>query len=242
MNTLKALIAILFISGAAYAAEPVETPAISDFASYPLSVCVVSGESLDEGAISVMHEGREITFCCKSCVGDFKKEPAAFVKKLDAMIIETQFPIYPLETCPVSGEALGSMGDPIDQITGNRLVRLCCSGCKDKLAANPAAFIAKLDQAVIATQAESYPATVCPISGEALGTMGDAYDYVHAGRLVRLCCSGCIDKFKADPAAALATLESKSSGNTSDAMNEEESSEADAKSAHDGHESHDHQH
>ncbi len=224
MNTLKALFAILLGSGAAYAADAVETPAISDFASYPLSVCVVSGETLDAGAISMMHEGREITFCCKSCVGDFKKEPAAFVEKLDALIIETQLPIYPLGTCPVSGEALGSMGEPINRIVGNRLVRLCCSGCQDKLAANPAAFIAKLDQAVIATQAKSYTATVCPISGEPLGSMGEAYDYVYAGRLVRLCCSGCIDKFKADPAAALAKLE------------------AGAKSAHDDHESHDHQH
>lgn len=242
MNTLKALISILFVSGAAFAAEAVETPAISDLASYPLSICVVSGETLDAGAISMTHEGREITFCCKSCVGDFKKEPAAFVEKLDALIIETQLPIYPLDTCPVSGEALGSMGDPINQITGNRLVRLCCSGCKAKLAANPATFVAKLDQAVIAAQAGSYTATVCPISGEALGSMGDAYDYVYAGRLVRFCCAGCIDKFKADPAAALATLASMSTEKTTGATNEEESSETDAKSAHDAHESHDHQH
>ncbi|NNE07039.1 MAG: hypothetical protein HKN20_00625 [Gemmatimonadetes bacterium] len=242
MNTLKVLIAVLFVSGAAYAAEPVQTPAISDFASYPLTVCVVSGEALDAGAVSVMHEGREITFCCKSCVGDFKKEPAAFVEKLDAMIIETQLPIYPLDTCPVSGEALGSMGDPINQVTGNRLVRLCCSGCKTKLAANPAAFIAKLDQAAIAAQAESYTATVCPISGAALGSMGDAYDYVHAGRLVRFCCAGCIDKFEADPAAAFATLASTNTDETTDAASEGKSPETGAKSAHDVHESHDHRH
>jgi YHS domain-containing protein len=30
------------------------------------------------------HEGREIQLCCKDCLKDFKKDPAKFVKKLEA--------------------------------------------------------------------------------------------------------------------------------------------------------------
>src|SRR6266699_7237551 len=52
---------------------------------YPLKTCVVSGEKLGEmGKPYVyIHEGREIQFCCKDCVKDFKKNPAKYIKKID---------------------------------------------------------------------------------------------------------------------------------------------------------------
>ncbi len=53
--------------------------------SYPLKTCVVSGEKLGEMGKPVVyvHEGREIKFCCKDCIKDFKKDPAKYVKKID---------------------------------------------------------------------------------------------------------------------------------------------------------------
>ncbi len=53
---------------------------------YPLEKCLVSDEKLGEmGKPYVFtHEGQEIKLCCKSCLKDFKKEPAKFLKKLDA--------------------------------------------------------------------------------------------------------------------------------------------------------------
>jgi len=52
---------------------------------YPLDKCVVSDEKLGEmGKPYVFkHEGREIQLCCKSCLKDFKKDPAKYVKKLE---------------------------------------------------------------------------------------------------------------------------------------------------------------
>jgi len=52
---------------------------------YPLETCVVSGEKLGEmGKPYVFeHEGREIKLCCKSCLKDFKKDPAKYVKKIE---------------------------------------------------------------------------------------------------------------------------------------------------------------
>jgi len=52
---------------------------------YPLDVCIVSGEELGSMGkpVSFIHEGREIKLCCKSCEPQFRKEPAAFLKKLD---------------------------------------------------------------------------------------------------------------------------------------------------------------
>ena len=51
---------------------------------YPLKVCLVSGEKLDTmGAPCVITNGtREIKFCCKGCLSDFKKDPDKYLKKL----------------------------------------------------------------------------------------------------------------------------------------------------------------
>lgn len=51
---------------------------------YPLTTCLVSGETLKtEEAVGVVAEGREFAFCCKSCLKDFKKDTAKYVKKFD---------------------------------------------------------------------------------------------------------------------------------------------------------------
>jgi hypothetical protein len=51
---------------------------------YPLTTCIASDEALDPAeAVGLVHEGREFMFCCKSCIKDFTKEPAKFVKKFD---------------------------------------------------------------------------------------------------------------------------------------------------------------
>ena len=51
---------------------------------YPLEVCIVSGEKLGSMGAPVVyvHEGQEVKLCCKSCLPDFKKEPAKFLVKL----------------------------------------------------------------------------------------------------------------------------------------------------------------
>lgn len=49
---------------------------------YPLKKCVVSDEALGEHGkpVKVTHEGTDVWLCCKSCIKDFKKEPAKFTK------------------------------------------------------------------------------------------------------------------------------------------------------------------
>jgi YHS domain-containing protein len=53
---------------------------------YPLKTCVVTDEKLGEmgDAYVFVHEGREIKLCCKSCLKDFKKDPAKYIKKIEA--------------------------------------------------------------------------------------------------------------------------------------------------------------
>lgn len=180
--------------------------------AYALSTCPISGEQLGEmGApISLIHEGREVKFCCEGCLPKFKADPAKYMAKIDAKMIEEQLPYYPNNVCAVRGGPLGEMGDPIDLIVNNRLVRLCCAGCEKPLRAEPAKFIAPLDAAVLAKQKESYPFDKCLVSGESLGhgTHGKSVDLVVANRLVRLCCEACATQVQVNPAAYFAVIDS----------------------------------
>jgi len=141
--------------------------------------------------------------------GHMKHEGTAMkMEKTDeAAVIAAQLPTYPLDTCPISGEKLGGMGDPVDFVYQGRLVRFCCPNCEDDFLADPAAAFAKIDAAVIEQQLPDYPLDHCPVSGEQLGAMGEPYDHVSGTRLVRFCCDGCVGKFEGNPAAYFAKID-----------------------------------
>jgi YHS domain-containing protein len=125
-------------------------PAISSSA-YPLDVCIVSGEKLGAMGDPVVktYDGREVKFCCPMCPPRFEKDQKAYTKKLDDAIVAAQKPNYPLETCVVSGEELAhsDMGDPVDYVYQNRLIRFCCNNCVKAFNKNPSRFLEKLDAA-----------------------------------------------------------------------------------------------
>ena len=88
LTTVSAL-ALAFQLSAADAAAPKGDKAKSEKAKpYTLKTCIVSDEKLDADpnmkSVSFTHEGQEIKLCCKSCMKDFKKEPAKYIKKLNA--------------------------------------------------------------------------------------------------------------------------------------------------------------
>jgi YHS domain-containing protein len=176
---------------------------------YLLPTCPVSGKKLGSMGDPVVrvYDGREVRFCCAGCVGPFEKDKAKHFKQIDEKIIERQMERYPLETCPVSGMKLGSMGEPINVVHSNRLVRFCCSGCLPKFNADPAKYVGKLDEAVKKQQRADYPLDTCVISGMKLGSMGDPYEIVVGNRLVRFCCAGCEPKFRKDPHDSLAKID-----------------------------------
>ena len=115
---------------------------------YPLKTCVVAGGELGGmgDPIDFVYGNRLVQFCCKGCTGKFKKDPAKYLAKIDAAVIEAQKADYPLDTCVVSGEKLGGeMGEPIDYVIGTRLVRFCCKGCVKMFEKNPAKYLAKFE-------------------------------------------------------------------------------------------------
>ncbi len=106
---------------------------------------------------------------------------------------------YPLETCIVSGEKLGSMGEPYIYEHEGREIRFCCKGCVGRFLEDPAGYIKKVDEAIIAGELPDYPLETCVVSGDTLGAMGDPVDRVYDNRVVRFCCAGCIKKFEEQP-------------------------------------------
>jgi YHS domain-containing protein len=147
-------------------------------ASYPLTVCPVSGEEL--GSLA----------------------------EIDAAVVETQRDAYALETCPISGMKLGGMGEPYDHVHGTRLVRFCCGSCRPKFDEDPEAAMAKVDAALVEAQKATYPHTMCPVTAEMPNdAMGEPYDILYGTRLVRLCCEACVGEFWKSPEKYVAMLE-----------------------------------
>ena len=53
--------------------------------AYPLDKCLVSDEKFEGSGMETyefVHEGQTIKLCCKSCLKDFKKDTATYLKKL----------------------------------------------------------------------------------------------------------------------------------------------------------------
>lgn len=51
---------------------------------------------------------------------------------------------YPLDTCIVTDNKLGSMGTPVTKVYGDQQVKFCCAPCVRKFERDPQRFLAKL--------------------------------------------------------------------------------------------------
>ncbi|MFM7282804.1 MAG: hypothetical protein ACKO32_13605 [Planctomycetia bacterium] len=114
---------------------------------YPLNVCPISGEKLDESAQNVVHGTRLVRLCCGKCATAFQKDPKAYMAQLDKAYMEAQRKTYKLKTCLISDEELGSMGDPVEILYGTQLVRLCCKSCVKGFYKEPEKYLKKIADA-----------------------------------------------------------------------------------------------
>lgn len=158
----------------------------------------------------------------------------SITRSLPKLVASVQLPRTPEQSraaaiaeqkvCPVSGEPLGSMGDPIAVAVGDREVYVCCQGCVAAVQAEPAKYLAMVDASpgsVPAGDEEVRPGAfkvtaadqpfiaaqkTCPVMQEPLGEMGEPYK-VHAdGKAIYICCPGCAKKIAAAPAKYLHDL------------------------------------
>jgi YHS domain-containing protein len=178
---------------------------------YTLETCPVSGAKLGSMGTPVVknYDGREIRFCCDSCPERFEVDKARYLKKVDDQLTEKQMAHYPLTHCVVMADdelKPNDEGGPVNLVYNNRLVRFCCPHCQEDFKKEPAKFVAKLNEAVIAQQKDKYPLTTCPVSGEKLGSMGEPVNYVVGTTLVRFCCDSCVKDFEKNPQPVLAKV------------------------------------
>jgi hypothetical protein len=74
-------------------------------------------------------------------------DPAKYMERLDTSVVKAQSEGYPLETCVVSGHELGAMGEPVDVVVANKLIRLCCKACMGQIEDEPAKYLAVVEEA-----------------------------------------------------------------------------------------------
>lgn len=112
---------------------------------------------------------------------------------------------YALDTCPITGKKLGSMGDPLVKMYEGREVRYCCAGCPGRFEKDLPASFAKLDEKIVKDQAPIYPLKVSVVTGKELPAK--PYEYVYGNRLVRLGDEGEKAAFLKNPTMYMATLD-----------------------------------
>jgi len=115
---------------------------------YPTDASIVSGKKLPEKAVEFVHGNRLVRVVDDKEKAEFAKEPARFLRLLDAAVVTAQGKDYVLARCPVSDEKYGGdMGKPLDLVVGGRLVRVCCKECTDDIEKTPAKFVELVDAA-----------------------------------------------------------------------------------------------
>ena len=89
MKFTKQILTAVLLTGLAagvLSAFAADKPADKKAKPYPLKTCIVTDEEINEkGDMKphvFVHEGQEIKLCCKSCLKDFNKEPAKYLKKI----------------------------------------------------------------------------------------------------------------------------------------------------------------
>jgi len=63
---------------------------------------------------------------------------------------------YPLNTCLVSGEELGSMGEDYVFVHEGQEIKMCCKKCQKKFTANPDKYLALLKKGKTATDSHDH--------------------------------------------------------------------------------------
>lgn len=187
--------------------------------------CPIGKEPIDSRTF-ITHNGATVGFCCPGCDEAFlawsSERRDAFVLAAREGPREASPPaprpaqprqslalasIYPLANCPVSGQPLGSMGDPVVKTYDGREVRFCGAACVPRFEAAQEEHLKTLDEQIIASQLPYYPLNTCIVAGGELGSMGEPDNFVHQNRLVRFCCAGCRGRFERDADDYIARLD-----------------------------------
>lgn len=173
-------------------------------------ICPVMEKPVDTSMKSTVVNGQQIFVCCPPCIAKIQADIEGSLRKVNASYASflkkerqeksDQLHATAQEICPVTGNKLGSMGDPVKVKVGEEEVAfLCCKGCVGKQI--------KADHwSTIQTNLANAQKT-CPIMGKAVDA--SMKSTVVNGRKIFVCCPPCIEKIKADPATYVAKLDAQ---------------------------------
>lgn len=186
-----------------------------------VETCPVTGEPLTNKDIKAQMFGRTVYFCCPGCLDSAKKNPAMYVKKTHkeqlaaiknvkpsehghgehqdkAVSSETKFlgKGDGIETCPVTGEPVNKN---LKLELDGKTYYVCCEGCADTVKKNPSAYL-KGVTAKAAFMGKGDGVETCPVTGE---PVNKNLKHEADGQTFYVCCDGCADTVKKNPAAYL---------------------------------------
>ena len=222
---ILAAIACLTLGATAVIAQQRGTQSTQSQIKSVNEMCPIGKRPVDPDATRVMYMGQSVGFCCGGCAEKFaawdnsekenfillamrNEEPGNMDSDTPSEAIARAGDPYMLSTCPISGGALGSMGDPIVNVYGGREVRFCCAMCVPKFEANQDKYIAKIDEQIIATQEPYYPLDTCIVSDEPFEADGSGtVNIVYNNRLIKTCCKSCAKDVRKDPVPFIKKLD-----------------------------------
>lgn len=162
--------------------------------------CPVGKEPID-GKTFVNYKGKTIGLCCPGCDKQFlawsEERKDSYLEGL--LKKHSEKPVsakkerpwtepYSLGVCPVSGEKLGSMGDPVVKLYRDREIRFCCGGCIQAFENDLDGHFKKIDASIRYDQVRFYPLEKCVVSDKTLIADGRdvTLDMVVGNRLFRV--------------------------------------------------------
>ncbi|MBL8191134.1 MAG: hypothetical protein JNK38_24160 [Acidobacteria bacterium] len=187
-----------------------------------VETCPVTGEPITNKDIKAQMFGRTVYFCCAGCLEDAKKNPAMYVKKTHKEQLAAIKNVKPsehghhgehqdkaasgetkflgkgdgIETCPVTGEPVNkNLKHEVD----GKTFYVCCDGCADTVKKNPSAYL-KGVTAKVAFMGKGDGVETCPVTGE---PVNKNLKHEVDGQTFYVCCDGCADTVKKNPAAYL---------------------------------------
>ncbi len=176
--------------------------------------CPIMGKPVTADMKSTVVNGQQVFVCCPPCIDKILADPDAALEKINARyaaFVEAerqahsdQMHMAAQGICPVSGQQLGSMGEPVKVRVGeNEVAFLCCQGCVDKQ-------ISAEHWATIQANLAKAQGT-CPVMGKPVDA--GMKSTVVNGRKIFVCCPPCIQKINADPVTFVAKLDSQIAAN-----------------------------
>lgn len=191
-----------------------------------ITTCPVTGEEISSKDMHADYYGRTVYFCCGGCMTKAQKNPALYIKKTEeaqkaavagmaksaghghgdhhaamnqdkAVASKYIGKGDGIETCPVTGEPNNK------NLKGEAMGRefsVCCEGCLAMVKKNPEAYLKPLPKKETAFLGKGDGVETCPVTGEPVDKKltGEA-----DGQKFAVCCAGCLDTVKANPAAYL---------------------------------------